>query len=93
MSTATVHHHHRFSHPIAMAAAATIVVLGGASAVGLATSQDGTTPTAPTAPAVAPDACQVNACLPSAHVGIRDFTQRSGSSQPLKGGHVELGTP
>ncbi len=50
MSTATVHHQHRFSHPIAMAAAAAVVVIGGVTAVSIAASQDGSA-TAPGTPA------------------------------------------
>ena len=87
MSTATVHHQHRFSHPIAMAAAATVVVIGGVTAVSIASSQDGSS-TAPVAPARAPDACQVNACMPSAH----GHSSTGQSPQfTLKGGHTVTG--
>jgi hypothetical protein len=86
MSTATVHHEHRFSHPIAMAAAATVVVLGGVTAISIASAQDGSS-TAPVAPARAPDACRVNACMPSAH------GHGTGQSPlvTLKGGHTVTG--
>jgi hypothetical protein len=49
MSTATVHHQHRFSHPIAMAAATTVVVIGAVTAFGIASSHDGSSidPVAP----------------------------------------------
>lgn len=55
MSTATLHDPHRFSHPIAMAVAAAVVVIGGVTAVGIAASQDGSS-TAPGAPVQTPPA-------------------------------------
>jgi hypothetical protein len=51
MSTATTSHH-SFSDPLAMAAAALVVVVGGATVIGLvSTLGDSTSPVAPTAPA------------------------------------------
>jgi hypothetical protein len=97
MSTAAVHPHHRFSHPVAMAAAATIVVVGGVSAVGVVVSPDDAA--APVAPARASDVCRVTACLPS-DIG-RDplgLTHGRHLSPPLeapqlKGGHSKAGLP
>jgi hypothetical protein len=98
MSTAiTTHHQHRFAHPIAMAATATALVVGGATGVGLVLSQDGTSPTAPSAPAYRTDSCQVNQCMPgwsgegNARTGEFRASQKLESSQPLKGGHTEIG--
>jgi hypothetical protein len=92
MSTAAVHSHHRLSRQIAMAAAGTIVVVGGATAIGVAVTQDD--PATPIAPAQVPDACRVSACMPS-HIGKGDFNLSHGrhASPPLKGGHVVPGLP
>jgi hypothetical protein len=87
MSIATVPQAHRFSRPIAMAAAATVVVIGGVTAVGIASSQDGGT-TAPVAPARAPDACRVSACMPSAHGGT---SGGQAPQLPVHGGHTVTG--
>jgi hypothetical protein len=88
MSTALATHH-RFTDPLA-AAAAVAVIVGGASVIGVAMSQAGndTATQAPSAPA------QVSPGHPS-RVGLGDF-QRSGTqspSAPLKGGHTVIGLP
>jgi hypothetical protein len=77
----------RFSDPIAMAAAV-VVIIGGATVIGVAASHDSTAaPSAPTAPA------QVNG-YPGAGVGLGDFTRSDqGHTASLKGGHVMIGLP
>ena len=70
MTTAVTTQHR--ANPTAMiAAAAAAVIVGGAAAVGFAISQDGSP--APTRPARAPDACQVNACMPHHGSGSSEF--------------------
>ena len=91
MSTAVgTTHHHRFVNPIA-AAAAVLVMAGGATAIGVALSQsDDTAPSAPTAPA------EVNHNPPS-RVGQGDFTQPQNAPEHRDtfrgGGHTEVGIP
>ena len=89
MSTA-VSTHHRFTDPIAAAAAVTVIV-GGAALIGVAMAQtdDAPAPSAPSAPAqVAPNS-------PS-RVGQGDFAPSEPSGQSLdtlKGGHTTIGFP
>jgi hypothetical protein len=84
--TTAVSTQHRFSQPTALiAAAATAVIVGGAAVVGIALSQDDTA--APIAPARAPDACQVNACMPHDGGGKGDVKPNRGDyAAPPQGG-------
>jgi hypothetical protein len=89
--------HHRFSDPLA-AAAAVVVILGGASVIGVAMASDGST--APTAPAQSQSIGDVAAQLRGTasqpfRTGLGDFTQTRPAvhTQPLKGGHVNIGLP
>ena len=85
MSTALTTHH-RFSDPLA-AAAAVVVIVGSASVIGVAMSQDNTD-TTPNAPSqVSPG--------PAARVGLGDFTRpgTTGPSQSPSGGHTVVGLP
>lgn len=89
MSTALISHH-RISNPLA-AAAAVIVIAGGATLVGVAMSQgDDAAPSAPSAPA------QVNPNPPS-RVGQGDFNQSQKGTDHRNtyrgGGHPQLGMP
>jgi hypothetical protein len=72
MSTAATTQH-RFSDPIAMAAAV-VVIIGGATVIGVAATQDSTT-----APATHTTPAQVNS-HPGAKVGLGDFAQDNGTS-------------
>ena len=66
MSTAATTQH-RFSDPLAMAAAV-VVIIGGATVIGVAATQDSTTtPSTPTAPAQAYN-------YPGGRIGLGDFT-------------------
>jgi len=90
MSTAIGTHHHRFVNPIA-AATAVVVVVGGATVIGVALSQsDDNAPSAPTAPA------EVNH-NPASRVGQGDFTQSQNGPDHRNtfrgGGHTEVGIP
>jgi hypothetical protein len=89
MSTA-LSTHHRFTDPIATAAAVTVIV-GGAALIGVAMAQtdDAPAPSAPSAPAqVAPNS-------PS-RVGQGDFARPERGDQhvgTLSGGHSTIGLP
>jgi hypothetical protein len=95
MSTAISHQpHHRFGRQVVMAAAATVVVAGGATALGVSLSQnDGATPTAPSAPSLASPNCRVNECVHKGGIGRGDFTSsnKGGHQTAPKGGKVMLG--
>lgn len=98
--------HHRFSDPLA-AAAAVVVVLGGASVIGVAMASDGSTaPTAPTDIRVnEPPSQRIGAGDVAAQLrgtaskpfrpGLGGFAQTRpvAHTQPLKGGHLEIGLP
>jgi hypothetical protein len=90
MSTAATTHH-RYSDPLAIAAAVAVIV-GGATVIGIAVNQnDATTPTAPAAPVHG----KVAVKHPS-RVGMGDFRQspeNAGHPTPLKGGHTVNGQP
>jgi hypothetical protein len=88
MSTALTTYH-RFSDPLA-AAAAVAVIVGGASVIGVAMSQSNnhTAPSAPSTSAqVGPDH--------AARIGLGDFTrsQATSHSQAPRGGHTMVGLP
>ena len=89
MSTA-LSTHHRFTDPIATAAAVTVIV-GGAALIGVAMAQpeDAAAPSAPSAPAqVAPN--------PPSRVGQGDFARSERGDQhvgTLAGGHSTIGLP
>jgi hypothetical protein len=84
MSTAITHQpRHRLGRQIAMAAAATAVVAGGATALGFSLSQnDATSPTAPGASSLASPDCRASDCGSRGRIGLGDF------SSPNKGGHL-----
>ncbi len=78
---------HRYSDPLAVAAAI-VVILGGASVIGVAMASGDTA--APAAPAQT----RVVDEPPSSRIGTGDFQVRQGShTQPLKGGHSLVGLP
>lgn len=78
---------HRFSDPLAVAAAV-VVILGGASVIGVAMTSDHTA--APAAPAQA----RVVDEPPSSRIGTGDFQARQAPhTPPLKGGHSMVGQP
>ena len=95
MSTTTTASPHRFSYPIAVATAV-VVIIGGATLIGVAASQsESTTPTTPAPP--------VHGKVwnhPGAKTGMGDFNdfihQRQGGGNhpdPLRGGRVMNGQP
>jgi hypothetical protein len=95
MSTAINHQsHHHLGRQIAMAAAATVVVAGGATALGFSLSQnDATSPTAPGAPSLASPDCRVSDCAGRGRIGLGDFSapNKGGHLTPPKGGHAMPG--
>lgn len=98
MSTAATTHF-RFSDPLAMAAAV-VVILGGATAIGVvAQVNDGSTSPAatPGTSVQAPHACYRNACTPTwnhghSHPGGHQ-TNGGDYVAPPRGGHVMPGLP
>lgn len=94
MSTAITTHQHRFAHPIAMAAVATVVVVGGATAVGVAVSHDGGT-TAPTRSGTSTydyQGCNDLRCAPPSH-GRHGNAPADRFQPPAKGGTTMIGQP
>jgi hypothetical protein len=95
MTTAISHQpHHRLGRQIAMAAAATVVVAGGATALGFSLSQnDAASPTAPGAPSLASPDCRASDCARKGRFGLGDLgpAKNGGHLTSPKGGHAMPG--
>ncbi|HEY2880682.1 hypothetical protein [Nocardioides sp.] len=94
MSTAATTQH-RFPHQIALAAAATVVVVGGVTAIGIAASQDSTTtPTGTTSATHHWPGCTDPRCLPpDQRAHGQDKGHPGQFPSPAPGGQPQIGLP
>jgi hypothetical protein len=104
MSTASTTQQHHLTRPIALAAAATIAIIGGATAVGVALQNDSTAPSTPATHANSSHwpGCTDPRCLapqqqqqnhPHKAHSQPYYLHRPYSVRPLPGGHIVDGQP